>query len=218
MCHSYFIKKVTFKLHDTYAHPLRSKAPPRSRSCSNELTVLISRLVAAIERPPFEVTETGWGEFDIVIKIFFVGEAAEKPITFAHHLKLHPWLPAVPPLPADHDPANGELPVPEPNTPALVLSPVHSWQYEEVVFVEPTEAFYTLLLEHAPKPLPATNRHPRTLVHALGGGGNIGEFSVEMERGEGAKMDEARKKVLEEIETMRKTLVDREKELTGEYM
>ena len=37
------------------------------------------------------MTETGWGEFDIIIKIFFVPEAFEKPITFTHHLKLHPW-------------------------------------------------------------------------------------------------------------------------------
>ncbi|KAL8654964.1 MAG: hypothetical protein Q9210_001171 [Variospora velana] len=36
---SYFIKKVQFKLHETYTNSLRT-----------------------IEAPPFEVTETGWGD------------------------------------------------------------------------------------------------------------------------------------------------------------
>ena len=66
---SHFIKRVQFKLHDTYAQPTRN-----------------------IDRPPFQVTESGWGEFEIQIKIFFVPEANEKPITLFHHLKLHPWL------------------------------------------------------------------------------------------------------------------------------
>lgn len=39
------------------------------------------------------MTETGWGEFEIQIKIFFVNEANEKPLTYFHHLKLHPWQP-----------------------------------------------------------------------------------------------------------------------------
>ncbi|ORY85421.1 yeats family protein [Leucosporidium creatinivorum] len=194
---SYFIKKVTFKLHETYSQPLRT-----------------------IEKPPFEVTETGWGEFDIIIKIFFVPEAFEKPLTFTHHLKLHPWpldlssLPR-PPTPVLNADGTEETPSVAPEPPALVLSPVHSWQYEEVVFVEPTELFYSTLLARPPAPLPKSNRHPRTLVHALGGGGNFGEFSLEMENDEGGRMDEARKKTLEEIEEMRKVLVGHEKELQG---
>ncbi|SNX82515.1 probable Protein AF-9 homolog [Melanopsichium pennsylvanicum] len=66
---SHFIKRVQFKLHDTYSQPTRN-----------------------IDKPPFSVTETGWGEFEIQIKVFFVPEANEKPITLFHHLKLHPWL------------------------------------------------------------------------------------------------------------------------------
>lgn len=75
--------------------------------------------------------------------------------------------------------------------------------------------FYSTLLATPPAPLPARNRHPRTLVHALGGGGNFGEFSLEMESAEGGRMDEARKKALGEIEEMRKVLVGHEKELQG---
>ncbi|KDE05125.1 hypothetical protein MVLG_04467 [Microbotryum lychnidis-dioicae p1A1 Lamole] len=219
----YFVKKVTFKLHETYAQPLRT-----------------------LERPPFQVTETGWGEFDIIIKIFFVHEAAEKPISFTHHLKLHPW-PIEPLLlkqPAQiamaSAPTTGMGGVTTPSTtsgttvlsieqvttdlieasdqikvdpPSLVLSPVHSWQYEQVVFVEPTEAFYSLLLANAQTPLPKSNRHPKLLVHQLGGGGHFGEFTLDMEREEGERLDEARRKTMVEIDALRKRLVGGEKEL-----
>jgi YEATS domain-containing protein 4 len=50
-------------------------------------------LIVAIEEPPFEVTETGWGEFEIQIKIFFQPEASEKPLTLFHFLHLHPYGP-----------------------------------------------------------------------------------------------------------------------------
>ncbi|KAM0793103.1 hypothetical protein ACM66B_000584 [Microbotryomycetes sp. NB124-2] len=235
---SYFIKKVTFKLHETYAQPLRT-----------------------IERPPFEVTETGWGEFDIVIKIFFVPEAAEKPLTFSHHLKLHPWpldlssIPPPPPAVADgamEGSTDAQASGPQEKdgedvtmkdadtsrdkkdddddaaattkndsatsatTPAqqqLVLSPVHSWQYEEVVFVEPVEQFYAVLLAHPPSPLPVNNRHPKVLKHQLGIGGNFGEFSQQMESDERDRMEKARLKVLEEADALKKKLVEHEKEL-----
>ena len=66
---SHFIKRVQFKLHETYSQPTRN-----------------------VDKFPFHITETGWGEFEIQIKIFFVAEANEKPLTLFHHLKLHPWL------------------------------------------------------------------------------------------------------------------------------
>ncbi|GAA6058588.1 hypothetical protein JCM10212_007027 [Sporobolomyces blumeae] len=234
---SYFIKKVTFKLYETYKNPLRT-----------------------IEQPPFEVTETGWGEFDIVIKVFFVPEASEKPLTFNHHLKLHPWpvdpilyaqpsLHQAPPATTATSPAavangavtdgstsaQGDRPSTTTNaggasgpdattttttsaqlvSPVPVISPVHSWQYEEIVFSEPTEQFYTTLLTHPPTPLPPTNRHPKVLTHALSGGGNIGEFSLEMERSELERLEGAKVKTLKQVDEMRKLLVEYERELTG---
>ncbi|KAK4704866.1 YEATS domain-containing protein 4, partial [Phenoliferia sp. Uapishka_3] len=194
---SYFIKKVTFKLHDSFPQPLRT-----------------------IEKPPFEVTETGWGEFDIIIKIFFVAEATEKPISFSHHLKLHPYpLPpaAVPPpaLPSA-DPSQSAIPTPIEEVPQPLLTPVHAWQYEEIVFSEPTETFYAVLLSKAPTPLPRSNRlviKDRTL--AMSQSGNIGEFSLDMEAEEGERLEEARKSALAEIELMRQKLISNEKELGG---
>lgn len=50
---STYVRKVIFKLHESYANPNR-----------------------VIARPPYEVTETGWGEFDLQIKVLFqVGES-----------------------------------------------------------------------------------------------------------------------------------------------
>lgn len=95
-----YIKKVVFKLHDTYPNSTRS-----------------------IETPPFEVTETGWGEFEIVIKIFFQSEGGEKNVTLLHHLKLHPF-------------------------PATVVQEdgsIKSVLYDEIVFNEPTEKMFALL-------------------------------------------------------------------------
>ncbi|KAI9193437.1 yeats family-domain-containing protein [Polychytrium aggregatum] len=65
---STFVKKVQFKLHESFDPPVRS-----------------------LESPPFEITETGWGEFEIAIKIFFhdATEKPEKPITFFHPLQLY---------------------------------------------------------------------------------------------------------------------------------
>ncbi|KAL8999518.1 MAG: hypothetical protein Q9188_005868 [Gyalolechia gomerana] len=100
---SYFVKKISFKLHETYTNSLR-----------------------VVEAPPFEVTETGWGEFEVQIKIHFVPEANEKPQTIWHHLKLHPYGPD-----AERQRERKE--------------PVVSECYEEVVFNEPVEAFYDLL-------------------------------------------------------------------------
>jgi len=61
---SVYVKKIQFKLHDSYATPLRM-----------------------VTKPPYEVTETGWGEFEVVIKIFF-HDPSERPITIYHPLKL----------------------------------------------------------------------------------------------------------------------------------
>lgn len=43
----------------------------------------------AVEKFPFEIHQTGWGEFDIGIKIYFV-DPAERAAEVIHGLKLHP--------------------------------------------------------------------------------------------------------------------------------
>uniref|UniRef100_UPI00358EA928 YEATS domain-containing protein 4-like n=1 Tax=Myxine glutinosa TaxID=7769 RepID=UPI00358EA928 len=62
---STYVKKIQFKLHESYRNPLR-----------------------VVTKPPYEITETGWGEFEIIINIFFI-DPNEKPVTVYHHLKLY---------------------------------------------------------------------------------------------------------------------------------
>ncbi|CAH2246436.1 YEATS domain-containing protein 4 [Pararge aegeria] len=98
---SAYIKKIHFKLHESYVNPNR-----------------------IVTKPPYELTETGWGEFEIVIKIYF-HDPNERPVTLYHILKLF------------------QSPVSEGNSPigrALV-----SESYEEIVFQEPTQLMQHLL-------------------------------------------------------------------------
>jgi YEATS domain-containing protein 4 len=83
-----------------------------------------------IENAPFEVTETGWGEFEIQIKLYFTPESTEKPQTVWHPLKLHPYGPDAEKI--------RELGL-----------PVISQSYEEIVFNEPVEAFFEILTSGA---------------------------------------------------------------------
>lgn len=59
------IDKVTFRLHESFTNP--------------------NRLVS---NAPFEISESGWGEFEIQIKIQF-RNASLKPTTLKHMLKLY---------------------------------------------------------------------------------------------------------------------------------
>ena len=98
------LKKVTFKLHETYELPVRS-----------------------VESPPYQVTETGWGEFEVIIKLHFnLGVELginEKNFQIFHGLKLHPYNPQI-----THE--DGQ---------------VHLVLYDELVFAEPTEKVFELL-------------------------------------------------------------------------
>jgi YEATS domain-containing protein 4 len=62
---SYYVKSVTFRLHESFAEPIRV------------LTV-----------PPYEVSELGWGEFTVQITITFIDALQEQPVTLQHHLRL----------------------------------------------------------------------------------------------------------------------------------
>jgi len=99
--YSLFIKKVNFKLHDSYANPNR-----------------------VVLKPPYEVTETGWGEFEITIKIYFA-DPNERAVTVYHILKLF-------------------SPGSDPSTP-VVKKVLTSEFYDEVVFHEPTLLMKNLL-------------------------------------------------------------------------
>ncbi|XP_077998495.1 YEATS domain-containing protein 4-like [Glandiceps talaboti] len=96
---SVYVKKIQFKLHESYTSPLR-----------------------VLTKPPYEVTETGWGEFEVVIKIFF-NDPNERPVTVYHLLKLFQS---------------------ETNL-MLGKKNVVSEQYDELIFQDPTQMMQQLL-------------------------------------------------------------------------
>ncbi|RUS25182.1 putative histone acetyltransferase subunit [Jimgerdemannia flammicorona] len=163
---SYFIKKVQFRLHETYSNPLRT-----------------------IEQPPFEVNETGWGEFEINIKIYFHPLAGEKPVQVYHHLRLHPY----------EDDGSGQ---PWPKN-----RPVVSYNYDEIVFNEPTEAFYQILSEN--------NGLTSTLPFKKSTKESAHPFSVQTEQEELERLDGAQREVNSQIERLKERMAQAEEELNA---
>lgn len=45
---------------------------------ATKVTLFFS-LLSVVTNPPYEITETGWGEFEIIIKIFFI-DPNERPV------------------------------------------------------------------------------------------------------------------------------------------
>lgn len=45
----------------------------------NNICVSLFLLFPVVTKPPYEITETGWGEFEIIIKIFFI-DPNERPV------------------------------------------------------------------------------------------------------------------------------------------
>jgi YEATS domain-containing protein 4 len=85
----WLFKKVVFKIHETFPNPNRS-----------------------IESEPFQVDESGWGEFQITIKLVLHDQ--EKPITLHHYLQLY-----------DKQDSN--------------LKTIISEYYDEIIFTEPLQ-------------------------------------------------------------------------------
>ncbi|GMN29138.1 hypothetical protein TIFTF001_002308 [Ficus carica] len=92
------IKKVVFQLHPSFNNPTR-----------------------VVESAPFELTECGWGEFEIAISLFFHSEICDKQVDLYHHLKLYPE---------------------DESGPQSTKKPVVVESYNEIVFPEPSEGFF----------------------------------------------------------------------------
>lgn len=111
---TYWLKRVQFKLHDSY------KDGPR--------------MIDGDYGKPFMIHETGWGEFEIAIKMHYVLESGEKPHTVYHNLKLHAY--------GSEDERQQQLTDGE----------IRSWVYEEQIFNEPFEHFFDVLTTGAIPP------------------------------------------------------------------
>jgi len=98
---STYIKKVSFRLHPSFANPNR-----------------------VVTRPPFMLTEMGWGEFEIAIRVYFV-DPTEDSIELFTSLKLFP----------DNEEA------------LSTKKPVINERRDEIIFSDPSLAFYRCMLK-----------------------------------------------------------------------
>ena len=111
---AHFISKVVFTLHPSFTQPTR-----------------------VVTEPPFQVTERGWGEFEIHMQVHLHDH--DKHIDVAHLLKLY---------------AEGEQ-VGQPNPDAEAAQhPVVSERYDEIVFKDPSEQLRTRLSNVSSEPSP----------------------------------------------------------------
>ncbi|KAG9243493.1 yeats family-domain-containing protein [Calycina marina] len=170
---SYWLNKVQFKLHDSIENHIRN----------------VDQLKPG---ETFETSATGWGEFEITIKFYFVPESNEKAQAFYHHLDLHPY----------GDEANQKQ--------QRETNEVQSWRYDEMVWNEPYESFF----EYMTTPMDRSKGGKGGMgkgTKMMGGGmvGSTGErtasipysarpgqpFSKETEREEAKKLRAAQEKV-----------------------
>ncbi|KAJ4827469.1 hypothetical protein Tsubulata_006812 [Turnera subulata] len=98
------IKRVVFNLHKSFPKPVR-----------------------VVDSPPFELSECGWGEFEIAMSVFFHSDACDKHLDLFHILRLYPQDEAHPP---------------SPKIPVVVET------YDEIVFPDPTENFVARVWGH----------------------------------------------------------------------
>ncbi|CAH0049256.1 unnamed protein product [Clonostachys solani] len=110
---TYWLRRVQFKLHESIPNYVR--------------------MMDGEPGKPFIVNETGWGEFDIAIKLYYVNDSGEKPQTLYHYLRLHPY---------------GRT---EEEKQAMIMEngEIRSWSYEEQLFNEPFDVFYRILTSGA---------------------------------------------------------------------
>lgn len=98
------IKRVEFQLHPSFSNPLR-----------------------VVKSPPFELSECGWGEFEIAISLFFHSDVCDKKLALYHHLKLYSE---------------------DESGPSSTKKPVVVESYDEIVFPDPSEVFFARVQNH----------------------------------------------------------------------
>lgn len=101
---SVVVKRVVFQLHSSFNNPTR-----------------------VVESAPFELSESGWGEFEIAITLHFHSDVCDKPLNLYHHLKLYP----------EDDSGN-----------MSTKKPVVVEFYDEVVIPDPSEIFLARVQNH----------------------------------------------------------------------
>ncbi|KAI3337413.1 yeats-domain-containing protein [Xylariaceae sp. AK1471] len=214
----YWLRRVQFKLHESIANHLRTID---AETIIKENESISSSKSTKKPQKAFVVNETGWGEFEITIKLYYDSKSGEKPQTLYHHLRLHPY---------GRNEAEKEA--------MRTSGEVIAWTYEEQVFNEPFEDFYKILTSGArDKGTPAPGaggkgkgKGKNALTSATTSGeGDVKErsamiplntrpgqpFSRETEAAELKRLRDAEEKVHQMILGMNKTVKAKEAELAA---
>ncbi|MQL96798.1 hypothetical protein Taro_029477 [Colocasia esculenta] len=101
---SVVVKRAVFQLHTSFDNPTR-----------------------IVESAPFELSESGWGEFEIAITLFFHSDVCDKQLDLYHQLKLYPE---------------------EESGPQSTKRPVVVETYDEIVLSDPSESFFARIQNH----------------------------------------------------------------------
>ncbi|KAI6090453.1 yeats family-domain-containing protein [Hypoxylon rubiginosum] len=153
----YWLRRVQFKLHESIPNHLRTLDAETIQK-ENEGKPASQRQRA------FVVNETGWGEFEITIRLYYSVISAEKPQTLYHHLRLHPYGRTEQEKEAMRN--GGE---------------VVAWVYEEQMFNEPFEDFYKVL---------TTGARDKNASGSGGKGKGKGKSTAAQQSGEGGEVKE----------------------------
>ncbi|KAI1159069.1 hypothetical protein F5B18DRAFT_43455 [Nemania serpens] len=214
----YWLRRVQFKLHESIANHLRT-IDAETIIRENEATA--GGKSGKKPQRAFVVNETGWGEFEITIKLYYDSKSGEKPQTLYHHLRLHPY---------GRNEAEKEA--------MRTGGEVMAWTYEEQVFNEPFEDFYKILTSGArDKGTPAPGAGGKGkgkgknsfFSTAAGKEGDVKErsamiplatrpgqpFSRETEEAELKRLREAEQKVQQIVAELNKTVKAKEDELAA---
>jgi YEATS domain-containing protein 4 len=214
----YWLRRVQFKLHESIPNHLRTID---AETIIKENESQSGGKSAKKPQKAFIVNETGWGEFEITIKLYYDSKSGEKPQTLYHHLRLHPY---------GRNEAEKEA--------MRSSGEVVAWTYEEQVFNEPFEEFYKILTSGArDKGTPASGaggkgkgKGKNAFTSATTGAeGDVKErtamiplttrpgqpFSHETEAAELKRLRDAEEKVHQMILSMNKTVKAKEAELAA---
>ncbi|KAF8638684.1 hypothetical protein AX16_010466 [Volvariella volvacea WC 439] len=99
----------------------------------------------------------------------------------------------------------------------MKAGPVHSWQYDEIVFNDPYQNFLNILMAHPPTPLPKAKTrpvpfhqaHPASLEASKG---SVPEFTTLMIQDESERLEEGKKMIVAQHEQLRQSIQEKELE------
>lgn len=103
-------------------------------------------LLPAFIEPPFELTELGWGEFEIKIHIEFRDETTQ-PVVLSHYLQLFPLGDAPERFAITFAPAHRSCCFRHRSS----TVPIIKEAFDELIFVNPTKSLYELLMIRRPQ-------------------------------------------------------------------